>query len=82
MDGMFSSPQESGGVGSRSSRSVVSGLANSDCHLPSVGDALDGAREKTTAVTPELIAGDRESPNDGEKEERRRAAHRVLGKQG
>ena len=76
MDGMFSSPQE--GNGSRSSKSP--GLANSDCHLPSAGDALADAVDMETDGRSRV--GDRESPDDAEKEERRRAAHRVLGKQG
>ena len=68
MNGMFvsSSPQES----------HKSNLANSDCHLPASvggGDAVDGV---------DAGRGSSGSPDDHEKEERRRAAQKVLGKQG
>ena len=73
MLGIFFSPQEN------CARSSVA-LANSDCHLPSAGDALaDVADLPATACR---VDGRGESPDDVEKEERRRAAQRVLGKQG
>ena len=55
-------------------------MANSDCHLPSAGDAL--ADVVDIPETPCRVDGRGESPDDAEKEERRRAAQRVLGKQG
>ncbi len=63
--------------------SVGSGLANRDCHLPSssssAGDAL---ADPGDADNNRSGRRDRESPDDAEKEERRRAAQRVLGKHG
>ena len=59
-------------------------MANSDCHLPSAGDALTDAGDIVIPNAADGAAGGGrgESPDDVEKEERRRAAHRVLGKQG
>ena len=74
MHGFFSSlPQEN------SVRCSVA-MANSDCHLPSAGDALAGVVD--LPATACRVGGRGESPDDVEKEERRRAAQRVLGKQG
>ena len=59
-------------------------MANSDCHLPSAGDALADTGDLVTPNTADGAAGcgRGESPDDVEKEDRRRAAHRLLGKQG
>ena len=84
MDGMFSSSsprlQEKAGA-VQASANGSGNLANSDCHLPSAGDALN---DTIGSVTSGAAGQDHrgESPDDLEKEERRRAAHKVLGKQG
>ena len=86
MDGMFSSSsprlQEKPGVVVQAS---ATGATGSDSHLPSAvgGDALNetiGSVTSGTGQDPHHHRG--ESPDDVEKEERRRAAHKVLGKQG
>lgn len=88
MDGMFSTPRlqekpSSGAVPAttiNNSNGAGGNLANSDCHLPAAGDALNDTIGSVTSGAGQDHRG--ESPDDLEKEERRRAAHKVLGKQG
>ncbi|XP_059086580.1 leucine-rich repeat and calponin homology domain-containing protein-like isoform X6 [Tigriopus californicus] len=72
MDGMFSPGQQDTAKSGTTAPGSTSRLANSDCHLPAASADCDS-----------IESGSRgESPDDGEKEERRRIAQKVLGKQG
>lgn len=71
MDGMFSTGQPDP-IKPGTGPGTTSRLANSDCHLPAASADCDSTESGSRG----------ESPDDVEKEERRRIAQKVLGKQG
>lgn len=88
MDGMFSNQQASSPSAASGDLNLTSNatsnksanhLANSDCHLPATSLEADSA-DRSAATNGQNQRGG--SPDDAEKEERRRVAKKVLGKHG
>ena len=86
MDGMFSNQQASspsaasGDLNLTSNTTAKNRLANSDCHLPATSLEADSVDRSAAAANGHNQRGG--SPDDAEKEERRRVAKKVLGKHG